>query len=97
MSYKYIETNIKKAPERIRCDATESFRLNLGKELTDPRDLMHYMKFKTGFIEAGKDYVEHLIVDEDTGEECALNSGVVMDKVCIRNKLYPSVIINQLK
>lgn len=96
MSYRYIETNIKIAIEKVRCDATELFRLNLGRELIEPKDIMLYMKYKTGFIESGKEYVEHLIVDEDTGEELSLNSGVVMNKVAIRNNHFPIKIPNQI-
>jgi len=97
MSFKLIETTIKKAPERAVCDACRCFKERGSRELIFKADLVIYLKYKSGYIEPGTDYVEHLIVDEDTGEIGALNAIPKMNTVVLRNNLYPSNIINQLK
>ncbi len=97
MSYKYIETSIKKADREIPCDVLRCFFDGNSRKLVVSADIVLIIRYKDKKIQVGADYTEHLILDEDTGEQCALNVFPELDKVAKRNFLYPSCIQNQIK
>lgn len=98
-----IDTQFITATEKLRCDAVTSFydlitqSRRAGKDFTLKYfgDLAVIMKNKFGWINPGDIYIERTFVDEE-GEATVLKSLPDMDKVCIRNKIYHPLIINQI-
>lgn len=72
------------------------FLITGHKDLVVKADIVLIIKYKNKAIQPGEKYIEHLIVDEETGEECALNVFTELDKVAKRNKIYPHYILNQM-
>ncbi len=103
MTFTLILTEIRVATEQVRDDALECY-FNPGGELTKygctgelefKNDIMTIARFKKGFIEPGKEYVYREFVNEN-GRVGFMCSGVEMDKIALRNNLYPTFIINQI-
>lgn len=96
MSYRYLGTSIKKADKEIQCDVIRCF-FERKRELVVKMDIALIVRYKDKKIKIGDEYIEHLILDEETGEECALNVLTELDKVGKRNNLYPPEVQNQIK
>lgn len=104
MGYKLINTEILTAHEDMVCDAMASYydsrrahRVQ-GKELSliFMNDIVCIVKNKFGVLKKGSLYIQRTFVDENA-EALFLNSSIEMDKVAIRNNLFPKIINNQLK
>lgn len=97
MSYKYLGTSVKKADRELECDVLRSFFNYGARELVVKMDIALIVRYKDKKIAKGSEYTEHLILDEETGEECALNCFTELSKVGIRNKLFPIQVQNKIK
>lgn len=96
MPYKYIGTSIKIADKQIPCDCIRCYMDYGPVTLKVKMDIVLILRYKDKMIQEGMEYTEHLIVDEGTGEECALNCFTELDKVGRRNKLFPEYILKQM-
>jgi uncharacterized membrane protein YgcG len=97
MPYKYISSILRTCDKDIECDALRLFFNYGSKKLNVTQDIILIIRYKGKMIKAGSEYMEHTIVDEDTGEEVALNMFPELNKVVIRNKLLPDFLINKIK
>jgi len=103
MGYVLINTEMLTAQEDILCDAMASYydsrrgHRSSGKELSlvFMNDIVCIVKNKFGVLKKGSLYIQRTFVDEN-GEALFLNSGIDMDRVAIRNNLFPKMINNQL-
>ncbi len=97
MPYKYIGSATKICGRIIPCDIVRYFFDSGPRKLVVTGDIVILLKYKNKMIESGQEYLEHSIVDEDTGEELALNCFPELDKVAKRNNLFPQEVLNQIK
>lgn len=103
MILQLVHIEIKIATEPIRDDSFQVYvdrnnalrKLGRSTSLKNINDIVLIVKHKKGIIEIGAQYVYREFVDEN-GEVFYLNSNPEMDKICIKNELYPKIINKHL-
>lgn len=84
------------AQSKIRCDATalwETYFKHANISDQCKGISIWYLSAWKG-IEQGEQYLKYNLLDEDTGELHEFNCRPDMNKIMVKNKLYPQVLID---